>query len=299
MRRLVLPVALILLTSTAAVLADEGTGGKSAASKKGAGEAGAAALPRALIKTSMGDIEVELLARAAPKTVALFLGLAEGKGTFTDARNPKKQVTITKPFYDGLTFHRVVPGFMLQGGCPKANGQGDAGFAHADEMNATALGLDKLKVVSNGRTHPWLGIGSQQDFNQRIVTPVARALGIRSQEEFAKRVGELQRKVDSLSLKDYYEILGFRYSTTLPSVKPTRGTLALANTGRPNTNGSQFFINVGDPAWLTGKHTVFGRVTKGMDVVDKIAAVKTTGPKGKPANKPLEPVKILSIRALK
>lgn len=295
MRRISLFVTLILLLSTAAVLADDGKGAKApAAAEKGA-KAKAQPLPRALIKTSMGDIEVELFADAAPKTVAVFLGLAEGKGTFTDALDPKKKVTLTKPFYDGLSFHRVIKGFMLQGGCPHANGSGDAGFKVADEMNAVALGLDKLKVINGGRTHPWMGIKSQQDFNARVLGPVIRSLGITSQEQFAKRQAEVQKKVEGLTLKTYYEMLGFRYSKTLKSVKPTRGTLALANTGRPNTNGSQFFINVGDPLYLTGKHTVFGRVTKGMDIVDKIAAVKVA-PR---SNKPLEPVKILSIRAVK
>lgn len=102
-----------------------------------------------------------------------------------------------------------------------------------------------------------------------------------------------------MTLKQFYEITGYKYDPKLPSVKPTRGTLALAN-GGPNTNGSQFFVNVGNPVYLTGKHTVFGRVAKGMDVVDKIAAVKTTGPRHPTSpDKPLEPVVIVSIRELK
>ncbi|MDJ0521880.1 MAG: peptidylprolyl isomerase [Planctomycetota bacterium] len=293
MRRILLPLVLLAL-ATAPALRAEAKGAE--APKKG--PAKAAAAPRALIKTSMGDIEVELWPDAAPKTVEVFLGLAEGKGTFTDVRNPKQKVTLTKPFYDGLTFHRVIQGFMLQGGCPRANGSGDAGFKFADEMNAVGLGLDKLKIVNNNQPHPWLNVRSQQDLNQRIIAPIVRSMGITSAEQFRARQAEINKKIFSMTLKEFYEVLGFRYSTKLRSRKPTRGTLALANAG-PNTNGSQFFINVGDPVYLTGKHTVFGRVVKGMDVVDKIAGVKTTGQRGKPPFKPLEPVTIISIRAVK
>ena len=130
----------------------------------------------ATIQTSMGAIEVELFADDAPKTVENFVDLA-GKG-----------------FYDGLTFHRVIPDFMIQAGCPKGDGTGDAGYKFEDEINDHAI---------------------------------------------------------------------------------VRGTLAMANAG-PNTNGSQFFIVTADACpWLDGKHTVFGRVTSGMEVVEAISAVET------------------------
>ena len=96
-----------------------------------------------------------------------------------------------------------------------------------------------------------------------------------------------------MTLKECYENQGYRYSTTLKSRPPTRGVLAMANSG-PNTNGSQFFINLVDTPWLTGKHTVFGKVIKGMDVVDEIGGVEV----GERA-KPLKDVKILSIRLSK
>jgi cyclophilin family peptidyl-prolyl cis-trans isomerase len=123
----------------------------------------------ATIETNHGTIELELFSDDAPKTVANFTKLA-GEG-----------------FYDGLVFHRVIPDFMIQGGCPDGIGTGGPGYKFEDEIN----------------DHP-------------IV----------------------------------------------------RGTLAMANAG-PNTNGSQFFI-VTAPAtpWLDGKHTAFGQVTGGMDVVD-------------------------------
>jgi cyclophilin family peptidyl-prolyl cis-trans isomerase len=128
----------------------------------------------ATITTSLGPIEIELFDDAAPKTVANFTKLA-GEG-----------------YYDDLTFHRVIPDFMIQGGCPNGDGRGGPGYTFEDEFN----------------TH-----------------------------------------------------------------KVVRGALAMANAG-PNTNGSQFFIVTTDAApWLDGKHTVFGEVTSGLDVVDAISAV--------------------------
>ena len=132
----------------------------------------------ATIHTSMGAIELELFAEDAPKTVENFTKLA-GDG-----------------FYDGLVFHRVIPDFMIQAGCPRGDGTGDAGYKFEDEFN----------------DHP-------------IV----------------------------------------------------RGTLAMANAG-PNTNGSQFFIVTADATpWLDGKHTAFGQVTAGQDVVDAISGVERDG----------------------
>ena len=140
----------------------------------------------ATITTSLGTIELELYPDDAPKTVANFAELA-GKG-----------------FYDGLVFHRVIPDFMIQGGCPEGSGRGGPGYKFADEFNPN--------------------------------------------------------KID-------------------------RGALAMANAG-PNTNGSQFFIVTADACpWLDGKHTVFGRVTGGMDVVDAIQALDRDG-----MDRPRDPV---------
>ena len=128
----------------------------------------------ATLHTSEGAIEVELFADDAPNTVGNFTRLA-GEG-----------------FYDGLVFHRVIPDFMIQGGCPRGDGTGGPGYQFEDEFN----------------DHP-----------------------------------------------------------------VARGALAMANAG-PNTNGSQFFIVTADACpWLDGKHTVFGRVSSGQDVVDRISAV--------------------------
>ena len=126
------------------------------------------------IHTSEGPIAVELYPEDAPKTVDNFTRLA------------------SDGFYDGLVFHRVIPDFMIQGGCPEGTGTGGPGYTFEDEPN-----------------------------EHRV----------------------------------------------------TRGALAMANAG-PNTNGSQFFIVTADACpWLDGKHTVFGQVSSGQDVVDRISQV--------------------------
>ncbi len=136
--------------------------------------------------TSHGTIALELFDEDAPKTVGNFRKLASER------------------FYDGIIFHRVIPDFMIQTGCPQGAGTGGPGYAFEDEFN-------QHKVV--------------------------------------------------------------------------RGALAMANSG-PNTNGSQFFLVTTDSApWLDGKHTVFGRVTSGMDAVDAIEQVPT-GSRDRPLDRP-------------
>jgi cyclophilin family peptidyl-prolyl cis-trans isomerase len=126
--------------------------------------------------TNKGEIVFEMFDDDAPKTVANMRDLAE------------------KGFYDGLTFHRIIRDFMIQGGCPQGTGTGGPGYEFEDEIN--------------------------------------------------------QHKVE-------------------------RGALAMANAG-PNTNGSQFFIVTTAAApWLDGKHTVFGKVTSGMDVIDALEGLPT------------------------
>ncbi len=244
--------------------------------------------PICIIQTNMGNIEVEMFYNDAPKTVANFIGLAEGTKEFTDEKTGKK---VKKPFYDGLIFHRVIKNFMLQGGCPQGNGRGGPGFSFTDEINAVALGLGKLKAMDPKKgPHPFLMIRSKTDYQRILISPLFRSLGITSQEELDKRKEEVADRLKSLTLKEAYENMGYSYSDKGSPHPPVRGSLAMANSG-PNTNGSQFFINLVDTNWLTGKHTVFGKVVKGMDVVDKIGAVKVgTG------SKPVEDVKIISIR---
>jgi cyclophilin family peptidyl-prolyl cis-trans isomerase len=142
-------------------------------------------MSQATMHTNAGAIELELHDSDAPKTVENFRKLA-GEG-----------------FYDGLTFHRVIPDFMIQGGCPEGTGTGGPGYKFEDEFN--------------------------------------------------------QHKIE-------------------------RGALAMANAG-PNTNGSQFFIVTAEAApWLDGKHTVFGRVTSGMEAVDAIEGTQTGA-----GDRPVEP----------
>lgn len=167
--------------------------------------------PKAIMKTTLGTIEIELFEDKAPKTVANFIGLAEGTKEWTD---PKTGNKVKKPFYDGLIFHRVIKNFMIQGGCPLGNGTGDPGYKFADEFPRD----DKGNLLL---THE-------------------------------------------------------------------QGALSMANSG-PNTNGSQFFIVTknGGTSWLNGKHSVFGKVTKGLDVALQISSVKT-----KYQNKPIAPIVI-------
>ncbi len=145
----------------------------------------------ATMSTSEGEIVIELFDEEAPKTVGNFRELS------------------LKGFYDGLTFHRIIPKFMIQGGCPLGTGTGDAGYKFEDEIN-------EHKVV--------------------------------------------------------------------------RGALAMANAG-PDTNGSQFFIVTIEAApWLDGKHTVFGQVSEGLDVVDRLEALPTDA-----RDRPVEPAGIETV----
>jgi cyclophilin family peptidyl-prolyl cis-trans isomerase len=148
-------------------------------------------MAEAILNTSEGTVTVELFPEEAPRTVENFTKLA-GEG-----------------FYDGLTFHRVIPDFMIQGGCPRGDGTGGPGYEFEDEFN-----------------------------EHRVV----------------------------------------------------RGALAMANSG-PNTNGSQFFIVTADACpWLDGKHTVFGQIASGQDVVDRISSLPRDS-----RDRPLQPVSIQSI----
>ena len=124
-----------------------------------AAEPAATNRPLADIVTSKGTIRVVLFADEAPLTVANFLGLAAGTREFTD---PATNTTVKRPFYDGLTFHRVIKGFMIQGGDPLGSGVGGPGFSFADEINAVvgahlemdapavdfrALGIDRHRLA--------------------------------------------------------------------------------------------------------------------------------------------------------
>lgn len=104
----------------------------------------------AILETSNGTIVCKLFEKEAPKTVANFAGLAEGTKEFRDAKTGKPA---KRPFYDGLAFHRVIPEFMIQGGCPLGTGTGDPGYKFEDEFHAS-LKHDKPGKLSMANSGP-------------------------------------------------------------------------------------------------------------------------------------------------
>jgi peptidyl-prolyl cis-trans isomerase A (cyclophilin A) len=104
----------------------------------------------AIFDTSQGTIVCRLFEKEAPQTVANFVGLAEGTKEFKDPRTGQK---VKRPFYDGLSFHRVIPQFMIQGGCPLGTGTGDPGYRFADEFHPT-LRHDKAGKLSMANAGP-------------------------------------------------------------------------------------------------------------------------------------------------
>jgi cyclophilin family peptidyl-prolyl cis-trans isomerase len=246
--------------------------------------------PLAWIATSMGDIVVELLPSEAPITVANFIALANGKKAFID---PATGSNAQRAFYNGLNFHRIHKNFMIQTG--SADGAADyaPGFNIADEISALSLGLDKMLVVdSQGAPNPVLGIQSQADFQERVLKPLYNAMNLTDNDQLELRIAEVDQRVRAMTVQEYYELLGYRYQNALQSHATVRGMLAMANSG-PNSNGSQFFITTVDAAWLTGKHTVFGKVRNGIEVVDRISNVPVDD-----QHQPLQAVSIRSIQIL-
>ena len=119
----------------------------------------------AIFETSQGNIVIRLLEKEAPKTVENFLGLAEGTKEYTDAKTGKKN---KGNFYDGLTFHRVIPQFMIQGGCPLGTGTGDPGYRFADEFHPS-LKHSKAGKLSMANSGP--GTNGSQFFITVAPTP--------------------------------------------------------------------------------------------------------------------------------
>ncbi len=158
--------------------------------------------------TNEGSFTVRLFDEEVPKTVENFVGLAEGTKEWSDPRTHKK---VTQPYYDGIVFHRVIAGFMIQGGDPLGQGIGGPGYEFADEF------------------HPRL-----------------------------------------------------RHDKA--------GILSMANRG-PNTNGGQFFITLGPTPHLDNRHSVFGEVVTGMDIVRRIGST--------PTGKQDRPVKDIVIQTVK
>jgi len=244
--------------------------------------------PLLVMVTTRGDLLLELFPQEAPQTVANFVGLAEGTKAFLDPYTGQQSL---RPFYDGLIFHRVIDGFMIQGGSPTGNSDGTPGFVFADEISALSLGLDKMPVLDeDGFPNPVLGIQNQQDFQQRVLMPLYQSMGIASQAALDARVNDIDQRLRNMTVKQLFELLGYRYNDALLSRAPVRGVIAMANTG-PDSNGSQFFITLADATWLTGKYTVFGRVRAGLEVIDAIGKVRVNAD-----NRPLQDITILSVR---
>jgi len=105
---------------------------------------------KATIHTNLGDITLDLFPDHAPKTVRNFTGLAEGTQEWTD---PKLKAKSTKPLYDGTIFHRVIDGFMIQGGCPLGTGTGGPGYRFADEVNS-GLAFDRPYLLAMANAGP-------------------------------------------------------------------------------------------------------------------------------------------------
>jgi peptidyl-prolyl cis-trans isomerase A (cyclophilin A) len=103
----------------------------------------------AIFETSQGNIVIRLLEKEAPKTVENFVGLAEGTKEFTNEKSGKKE---KRNFYDGLSFHRVIPQFMIQGGCPEGTGRGGPGYKFADEFHPSLKHstAGKLSMANSG-----------------------------------------------------------------------------------------------------------------------------------------------------
>jgi len=212
----------------------------------------------------MGTVTISLHWDAAPQTCSQFAQL------------------VRKGFYNkNIIFHRVIKNFMIQTGCPKGNGTGGPGFTFNDEINADALGLDK-KIVGNNRLY-------YRDI-QILFFKKIQKMGIHNQKELAARKDEarevhenLQKQLKTMSVKELYQRNGYIYTRGLKSKKALRSSVAMANSG-PDSNGSQFFINVVNTPHLDGKHTVFATVLQGMHVVDDISNTETEK-NGQPKNR--------------
>ncbi len=218
-----------------------------------------------LMKTELGDITLEMWPDIAPKTVENFTGLAMGTKEWTDPKSGEKK---SEPFYDGLTFHRVIDDFMIQGGCPKGDGTSGPGYTFEDECFEQG---EELKGALSDETK------ALQVF-QQVLTPYFQA-SARPDPELITIVEACQEQQSGrpMMIHDvewYKEKTGHTdpvYAQGKLKAQVAYATICMANAG-PNTNGSQFFIVTKKAGcdWLDGKHTVFGKVTKGMDIVHAI-----------------------------
>ena len=239
--------------------------------------------PLILLSTSLGDIYIELLPEEAPNNVMNFLALAHGEIEFTDDSTGN---SFYPRYFDGMQFHRVVPGMLIQAGSPHYNPLGMPKRVMADEINADFLELDQQLVMNDlGELNSLLNIHDKNSFRQELLKPILNHLGINSESEMIERQYEIYDLIANLTLKQAYEIKGYKYTPNVTTRAITRSIVALANSG-PNSNGPEFFIATSDLLWLNGKHTVIGKVLEGMDTVDAI---------GKTEIDPLDPSRFATL----
>lgn len=256
--KLALSLALLLFTSHSTVLAD-------ANSARLAMEN--ALNPLLLISTSRGELYLELFPDEAPNNTANFIALAEGE---IEIRDSESNASYMPRYFNGMRFHRVIPGFVIQAGSPAYHSLGAPSELLADEINADYLGLDQLPVLNpDGSFNTMLNITAKADFDAEILKPLYAKMGIDNPASLLARQQDVLEQLQQLTVKSAFENQGYRYNGDYPSRKISRGVLALANSG-PNSNGAEFFISLSDAHWLTGKHTVIGKVVEGLDVMDAI-----------------------------
>lgn len=227
--------------------------------------------PLILINTSQGEIYLELFPEEAPNNIANFIALAEGEKKFTSSFSGDSYRT---PYYDGMRFHRVTPGFVIQAGSPRYNSLGGKLKPLADEINADFLGLDKIPAINaDGSFAEVLNIANKSDFQTEILQPFYDRKDITDISTVLEEQYQILNELQQLSVKSVYENQGYRYDSRLKSRGISKGTVALANSG-PNSNGAEFFISLADTPWLDGKHTVIGKVVEGEDVMDNIGTTE-------------------------
>jgi cyclophilin family peptidyl-prolyl cis-trans isomerase len=247
--------------------------------------------PLVLLQTNRGDMVFELFPQEAPTTVNHFLGLADGSKPFFDVSTGQQ---VMRPFYEGLGFHRIVNNFIIQGGSPDGSPSGNPGIVIPDEINALSLGLDRMMVLdAEGSPNPILGIRSEADFGDRVLEPLYRDMKIGDAETLRARAGQVRDRLKTLTVKDLYEIEGYRYNQRVRSRPPVQGALGMANHG-PGTTGSQFFITLSDTDWLTGRYNFFGRIRAGENVLQTIARTRVDE-----NSRPTEAITIFSVTRIK
>ena len=223
--------------------------------------------PLVRISTSQGEIYLELFPLEAPSNVENFIALAEGEKEFT---NQDTGAPIQARYYNGMRFHRVVPGFIIQAGSPAYNPLGLQVNLVDDEINANALGLNRISALNtDGSFADVLNIQSKLGFHEAILTPLYSQRNIKDIEAALSRQYQILETLQNLSVKSVYENQGYRYDDSLQSRPIERGTVALANSG-PDSNGPEFFISLVAAERLSGKYTVIGKVVEGQEVMDSI-----------------------------